>query len=163
MRLKPFVAIIVRAASLPLSISVSQVTISRSTRICVYPSAAELFSSSLLCPSQAMSQLSAFAGVNPLEVTATELQSLLADKSIDSSDLVNLYLQQIEKHNIKGLGLRAFIATAPRRLLLEAANKLDDERASGAVRGPLHGVPIILKACILQHLLKSTRTDSLAG
>ncbi|MCJ1371018.1 hypothetical protein MMC20_002233 [Loxospora ochrophaea] len=91
-----------------------------------------------------MSQLSAFAGVNPLEVTATELQSLLADKSIDSSDLVNLYLQQIEKHNIKGLGLRAFIATAPRRLLLEAANKLDDERASGAdsiVTHPSLGLP----------------------
>ncbi|KAI1302931.1 amidase signature enzyme [Xylaria venustula] len=36
-----------------------------------------------------------------------------------------------------------------RSCALETARKLDDERAHGKIRGPLHGIPVIIKDCIV--------------
>ena len=80
-----------------------------------------------------------------LRATATELASRLTEGSITSVDLIDGYLSQIEAHNHAGLSLRALIAVAPRDLLLHTARKLDEEREAGKARGPLHGIPIILK------------------
>jgi amidase len=43
------------------------------------------------------------------------------------------------------LNLRAIIETAPVDNVLAIAQKLDEERAAGKVRSPLHGVPIAVK------------------
>ena len=80
-----------------------------------------------------------------LTVNATELHILLESGTISSVDIVELYLSQIERHNYAGLGLNAMISTAPRRLLLHRARELDQERTAGRTRGPLHGLPIIVK------------------
>ena len=37
------------------------------------------------------------------------------------------------------------LPSPPEDLLTRAAEKLDDERARGSVRGPLHGIPILVK------------------
>lgn len=79
---------------------------------------------------------------NPLTTTATDLQHLLATTSLTSVDLIQHYLTQIDRHNHK---LRALISIAPRDLLLAVAAALDEERRQGRVRGPLHGIPIVLK------------------
>lgn len=86
---------------------------------------------------------------DPLTVSAFELSELLAAQAITSIEIVELYLQQIEQHNRRGRQLRALISVAPKHELLKIAKKLDDERARGKIRGPLHGIPIVLKDNIM--------------
>lgn len=83
--------------------------------------------------------------IDVLTATASDLQEYLRNGEITSVKLVYLYLEQIEKHNHQGLHLNGVIETAPRNLLIQEAQKLDDERASGNTRGRLHGIPIIVK------------------
>ena len=60
---------------------------------------------------------------------------------------MEIYLQQIEKHNHAGAKLNAIIATAEREVVVTRAAALDEERKGGNLRGPLHGIPIIVKDC----------------
>lgn len=80
-----------------------------------------------------------------LILTAAQLQRLLEAKVVTSVDIVKLYLAQISKHNHAGLHLNAIISIAERDSLLVCAQELDYERSQGKVRGPFHGIPIILK------------------
>lgn len=77
--------------------------------------------------------------------TASGLQTLLNSGEITSVDLVEQSLEQIELHNTRGLNLRALIFVAPEKLALARAAELDAERAAGKLRGPLHGIPILVK------------------
>jgi amidase len=79
-----------------------------------------------------------------LTTTAAELQDLLRTSAggIDSEYVVRQYLAQIKRH--EGY-LRAVISTAPENVVLKRAHDLDVERATGKIRGPLHGIPVILK------------------
>ncbi|KAK0708454.1 amidase signature domain-containing protein [Lasiosphaeris hirsuta] len=79
---------------------------------------------------------------NVLTTSATELQQLLASNKTTSVQIITAYLSQIEAHNSK---VNAFISIAPHDILLRIATSLDNERAQGRVRGPLHGIPIVLK------------------
>ncbi|KAM3547486.1 hypothetical protein MY1884_009546 [Beauveria asiatica] len=80
--------------------------------------------------------------INPLTATASQLQAKLTYKLVTSQQLVKLYLAHIAKYN--GY-LKAVIAVAPEDLLNRGAAKLDDERINGHVRGPLYGIPILVK------------------
>lgn len=86
---------------------------------------------------------------DPLTVSAFELSELLNAQAISSIEIVEIYLHQIELHNRRGRQLRALISVAPKHELLKLAKKLDDERARGKIRGPLHGVPIVVKDNIM--------------
>ncbi|WQF83994.1 Putative amidase signature domain-containing protein [Colletotrichum destructivum] len=79
---------------------------------------------------------------NVLTATITELEELLNGGTLTSEVVVTEYLEQIEAHN--GY-LHAVIATAPKALLPEKACFLDKERAASRVRGPLHGIPLLVK------------------
>ncbi|KAF2964451.1 hypothetical protein GQX73_g9127 [Xylaria multiplex] len=94
--------------------------------------------------------------VNLLKLTATELQKLLSDGLLTSRDAVELYLAQIAKHNHSGLQLNAIISVANRTDILQRADLLDEERKQGKTRGPLHGVPIILKDICVTRNMPST-------
>ncbi|KAF2793354.1 amidase signature enzyme [Melanomma pulvis-pyrius CBS 109.77] len=83
--------------------------------------------------------------IDVLTLTATDIRRLLDDEKSNSVELTTVYLDQIEKHNHAGLKLNAVISTAPLDRVLKHAQKLDDERARGTLRGPLHGVPILVK------------------
>lgn len=83
-----------------------------------------------------------------LRSTASETRVLLETKRITSSELVQKCLDQIETHNKAGLHLNALISIAPRHKLLERAAMLDKELTDGRSRGPLHGIPIIVKVII---------------
>lgn len=87
-----------------------------------------------------------------LTLTAVEIQRLLAHKAINIVNLTTLYLEQIEKHNHAGLKLNAIITTAPRESILARARHLDEEREKGTVRGPFHGVPILVKVRINRNM-----------
>lgn len=80
--------------------------------------------------------------MNLLTATASELQAQLTNRSLTSWQLVQLYLKQIAHYDGN---LKAVIAIGPKHLLEQRANALDDERANGHIRGPLHGIPIIIK------------------
>jgi amidase len=82
---------------------------------------------------------------NVLTATASELQDRLKAKTLTSVEIITAYLTQIEKHNHAGAKLNAIISVAPRELVLGTAKKLDYERSAGKIRGPLHGLPIIIK------------------
>lgn len=86
---------------------------------------------------------------DPLTVSAFELSELLNAQAITSVQIVELYLREIELHNRRGRQLRALISVAPKHEALKIAKKLDDERARGKIRGPLHGIPIVLKDNIM--------------
>jgi amidase len=60
-------------------------------------------------------------------------------------DVVKDCRARIAQHNTQGRKLRAIIAEAPETRVLEFAQKLDEERAAGKLRSPLHGTPIIVK------------------
>lgn len=77
-----------------------------------------------------------------LTATASQLQELLQGGSITSEDTVKKYLQHIDKHNDR---LRALVEVAPKDRVLSIARHLDEERRGGSIRGPLHGIPIIVK------------------
>jgi hypothetical protein len=79
---------------------------------------------------------------NLLTATTTELQELLASHKLRSVDLVEKCLEQIDKHDAY---LKAVISKTPRSVLLATAKDLDDERSAGRVRGPLHGIPVLIK------------------
>ena len=75
-------------------------------------------------------------------MTAVELQDLLSAGRTTSEDLVHQYLDHIGKYNEH---YRAVIHTAPTESALAVAKSLDLERTRGYTRGPLHGIPVIIK------------------
>ena len=80
--------------------------------------------------------------MNLLEIDAKQLQGLLESGEVTSLDLVRRYIAQIQRHDDK---LHAMIQITPLDLIEQRARSLDQERAAGNVRGPLHGIPITIK------------------
>ncbi|KAJ1033101.1 hypothetical protein NDA16_000379 [Ustilago loliicola] len=78
-----------------------------------------------------------------LNAGVDELKSGLSNGEYSAVELVQAYLARIGEVNINGPGLRAIIETSP--VALAEARKLDAERQEGKIRGPLHGIPIIVK------------------
>ncbi|EMC99362.1 hypothetical protein BAUCODRAFT_137551 [Baudoinia panamericana UAMH 10762] len=89
------------------------------------------------------------AAIDVLTLTATEAQRMLKNNETTSVSMVEAYLEQINKHNTAGLQLRALIAVTPKQIVLDTARHLDQERRDGNTRGPLHGIPFIVKDVFL--------------
>jgi amidase len=72
----------------------------------------------------------------------SQLQSRMAAGRLSSAELVDIYLRRIAAID-KGLDLRSILQLNPdaRRIALQ----LDQERRRKGARGPLHGIPILLK------------------
>ncbi len=73
----------------------------------------------------------------------TSLQADMAAGRNSSELLVRRYLDRIETIDRSGPALRAVLAVNPEALA--DARALDAERRAGHVRGPLHGIPVLLK------------------
>ena len=67
----------------------------------------------------------------------TQLSELIRTRQLSSTELTTLYLERLERH---GPTLEAVITLMSDRALEHAA-RADREIASGAYRGPLHGIP----------------------
>ena len=77
------------------------------------------------------------------EMSVADLQQEMASGERSSVDITRLYLERIAALDREGPRLRSIIETNPDAL--DIAQVLDDERAAGNVRGPLHGIPIVVK------------------
>lgn len=79
----------------------------------------------------------------PLEATIPELQEAMEAGVITSADLVDFSLARIAAYDTAGPELNALITVNPRAR--EEAEALDAERAASGPRGPLHGIPVVVK------------------
>ena len=78
-----------------------------------------------------------------LEATIPQLQAALNAGAVTSRDLVTMYLARITAYDQQGPALNA-ISAKNANALVEADGR-DSERQGGVSRGPLHGIPIIVK------------------
>jgi amidase len=94
------------------------------------------------------------------ELTIAGLQQRMASGQDTSRSLVEKYLARIEAIDRGGPALRSVLEVNPDAR--DIADRLDAERTSGHLRGPLHGVPILLKDNIATADRMMTTAGSLA-
>ena len=97
--------------------------------------------------------------INPY-ASAGEQQAAMTDGKVTSEQLVRAYLERIERIDRSGPKLNAVLALNTHALA--DARKLDAERRAGKLRGPLHGVTILLKDNIESFDGTATTAGSLA-
>jgi hypothetical protein len=83
------------------------------------------------------------------EVSITDIHAGLVSGRWSCRELTEAYLGRIAEIDDQGPTLRSVIETNPDALAI--ADALDEELAAGQVRGPLHGIPILLKDNIATH------------
>ena len=91
------------------------------------------------------------------EATIAELQAGMAAGKYTSRSITVVYLQRIDALDKKGPGLRSVLETNPDALA--QATALDAERKAKGPRGPLHGIPILVK----DNVATRDRMQSTAG
>ena len=94
------------------------------------------------------------------QATLAELEALLGSGRLASVDLVDFHLRRIDALDRHGPALRAVLETNPDARDLAA--ELDAERRRSGPRGPLHGIPVLLKDNIDTADGQSTTAGSLA-
>src|SRR5206468_3391894 len=94
------------------------------------------------------------------EATIADLQQRMASRQETARSLVEKYLARIEAIDRHGPALRSVIEINPDALAI--ADRLDAERASNGARGPLHGIPILIKDNIATADRMMTTAGSLA-
>jgi Asp-tRNA(Asn)/Glu-tRNA(Gln) amidotransferase A subunit family amidase len=106
--------------------------------------AATLSVSTLGCTSPAVPSVVNAADRDLLDVTVPKLEQLYADKRYTVTQVVQWHLDRIDRYN----GVYGAIETVLRESALAEAARLDAEAAKGdgVARGPLWGVPIVIKA-----------------
>ncbi len=77
------------------------------------------------------------------KATVADLQAAFADGSLTSEELVRAYLARVDAYDQKGPTINTVITLNTKAL--DEARKADAERKAGKIRGPLHGVPVVLK------------------
>src|SRR5258706_4524683 len=77
------------------------------------------------------------------QVTIQELRRRLDTGDLTAVRLVEMHLERIEALDRNGPGLRSVIELNPDAL--DIAERMDIERGDGHSRGPLHGIPILVK------------------
>ena len=77
------------------------------------------------------------------EATIADLQAQMTNGGLSSLSLVQMYLNRIDAIDRKG-GLNSVIEINPDAQAI--AKQMDAERKAGHVRGPLHGIPVMMKA-----------------
>lgn len=78
-----------------------------------------------------------------LELSIPAMQRALAARRTTSRALIAAYLARIDATNARGPTINAFVTLNPRALA--DADALDVERRRTGARGPLHGIPIVIK------------------
>jgi amidase len=91
------------------------------------------------------------------ELTVRDAQAAMASGRLSARRLTEMYLERIERIDRRGPALNSVIETNPDAVSI--AEALDRERKAGRVRGPLHGVPVIIK----DNIATADRMETTAG
>ena len=94
------------------------------------------------------------------ETTIDELQSRMRSGNLSSKSITKMYLKRIAEIDKGGPKLNSVIELNPDALAI--AIKMDEERKQGKTRGPLHGIPILIKDNINTGDKMQTTAGSLA-
>ncbi len=94
------------------------------------------------------------------EATIAELQAEMAAGRLTSRRLVEMYIQRIDAIDKRGPAINTILEINPDALKI--ADELDQERKKKGPRGPLHGIPILLKDNIATADRMQTTAGSLA-
>ncbi|MCL4524859.1 MAG: amidase [Acidobacteria bacterium] len=94
------------------------------------------------------------------EITIAELQRGMETGKFTSRSITEQYLARIEELDRQGPALRAILETNPDAPAI--ADALDQERRAKGPRGPLHGIPVLLKDNIDTADRMTTTAGSLA-
>src|SRR5688500_2624755 len=89
---------------------------------------------------------SSSAGIYSFELegmSVDDLQQKMQSGELSSHAIVQLYLDRIQLIDKNGTGVNSIIEINPDALTI--ADSLDVERKNNKVRGPLHGIPVLLK------------------
>jgi len=86
---------------------------------------------------------SAAADFEVVEKTIPELQQAMESGRVTSTRLTSLFLARVRAYDHDGPRINAFITLNPHAL--DDADALDRERRARGPRGPLHGIPIVVK------------------
>ncbi|MEE3466870.1 MAG: amidase [Eubacterium sp.] len=95
-----------------------------------------------------------FTTVDLMDATIDELSAEMKKGHVTSAQLVQMYIDRIHAYD-KKKKLNSIISINPNAI--SDAKKLDKERKAGKVRGPLHGIPVIVKD---NYDLKGTATTA---
>ncbi|TAM83864.1 MAG: amidase [Acidobacteria bacterium] len=85
-------------------------------------------------------------GVRPFELdetTITALQEAMKSGRLSAHSITEKYLARIEELDRRGPSLHSIIEVNPDALAM--ADQLDRERKANGPRGPLHGIPVLVK------------------
>ncbi|NGP77328.1 amidase [Balneolaceae bacterium YR4-1] len=105
--------------------------------------AVKLFLLMLVIGFTACQQTSKYKQLDLEEVTINELMENYENGTYSIADVTEAYLQRIEEIDKNGPALNSMIYINPDAM--ETARMLDEELQEGTKRGPLHGIPIVLK------------------
>jgi amidase len=113
------------------------------------------------CEGPQRQKLSAGTDYFPLlEMDMETLQKAYAEGTYTVAEVVQLYLDRIELIDKSGPALNSILLLNP--AAIEIAVELDRELAEGKSRGPLHGIPVLLKDNIDTHDQMPTTAGSRA-
>ena len=111
-------------------------------------------------PSSKESEVTEYDNFQFLEQDITAIQQGYRDGSYTVMDVVLAYLDRIDKIDKNGPTLNSIIQINPDAVLI--ADTLDKELSKGIIRGPLHGIPVVLKDNIDTHDKMATTAGSRA-
>src|SRR5438876_7913479 len=94
---------------------------------------------------------------NVEETTITALQAAMQSGRLTAEALTDIYLRRIQALDKSGPTLRSVQELNPDAPAI--AKALDDERRAKGARGPLHGIPILLK----DNIATSDKMENTAG
>ena len=77
------------------------------------------------------------------EITIDDLQQKMQSGELTARSIAEMYLKRIQEIDKEGPKLNSVIELNPDALTI--ADALDKERKEGKVRGPLHGIPVLIK------------------
>ncbi len=97
------------------------------------------------------------------ELDVRELQGLMEKGEYSSRQITELYIKRIKEVDQAGPKTKAVVELNPEAMVI--AEALDKERRDGKVRGPLHGIPILIKENIdsADQMITSAGSLALAG
>ena len=77
------------------------------------------------------------------ELTINDIQAAMENGEVTSKELIMYYLYRIAKYDQDGTKINSVLEINPDAIFI--AEALDYERKTKGVRGPLHGIPVLLK------------------